>query len=56
MTVPDKKKQRLLLYRSDLCLMKGMLIQLAAATAAKGTNRLAIGGRRCGDGTESERR
>lgn len=29
--------------------MKGMLIQLAAATAAKGTNRLMIGGRRCKD-------
>lgn len=30
-----------------LCLMKGMLIQLAAATAAKGTKRLTIGGRCC---------
>lgn len=30
-----------------LCLMKGMLMQLAAATAAKGTKRLAIGGRCC---------
>lgn len=33
---------------SHLCLMKGMLMQLAAATAANGTNRLTIGGRRCG--------
>lgn len=31
--------------------MKGMLIQLAAATAAKGTNRLMIGGRRCKETT-----
>lgn len=30
-----------------LCLMNGMLMQLAAATAANGTNRLTIGGRRC---------
>lgn len=30
-----------------LCLMKGMLIQLAAATAAKGTKRLTIGGKCC---------
>lgn len=35
---------------SHLCLMKGMLMQLAAATAANGTNRLTIGGRRCGGG------
>lgn len=34
--------------------MKGMLMQLAAATAANGTNRLTIGGRRCKDGLELE--
>lgn len=32
--------------RSYLCLMKGMLMQFAAATAAKGTKRLTMGGRR----------
>ena len=33
---------------THLCLMKGMLMQLAAATATKGTNRPMIGGRRWG--------